>query len=141
MTPVATPERLNPRHISQIFAALLILLAPWPSQAQEQSSFDEIAAAADLLDIDESIDIEAVDEGFLAEARSHAVKFGADAALCAETATEERVRLEDRFEPLKDIDAEVAGMQTMDQCLADMLDKRIISREAAKEKARMPENF
>jgi twitching motility protein PilT len=33
------------------------------------------------------------------------------------------------------------GMQTMDQCLADMLDKRIISREAAKEKARMPENF
>ena len=115
MTPVATPERLNLRHSSQIFAALLILLAPWPTQAQEQSSFDEIAAAAELLDIDESIDIEAVDEGFLATARSQAVKFGADAALCAETATEERVRLEDRFEPLKDIDAEVAGMQTMDQ--------------------------
>ena len=33
------------------------------------------------------------------------------------------------------------GMQTMDQCLSDMVDKRIISKEAAKEKARMPENF
>ena len=33
------------------------------------------------------------------------------------------------------------GMQTMDQCLADMVEKRIISKEAAKEKARMPENF
>ena len=33
------------------------------------------------------------------------------------------------------------GMQTMDQCLLDMLDKRVISKEAAREKARMPENF
>ena len=33
------------------------------------------------------------------------------------------------------------GMQTMDQCLSGMLDKRIISKEAAREKARMPENF
>ncbi len=33
------------------------------------------------------------------------------------------------------------GMQTMDQCLMDMVDKRLISRDAAKEKAKMPENF
>ena len=33
------------------------------------------------------------------------------------------------------------GMQTMDQCLEDMVDKRIITREVAREKARMPENF
>jgi len=33
------------------------------------------------------------------------------------------------------------GMQTMDQCLADLLEKRIISRESAKEKAKMPDNF
>lgn len=33
------------------------------------------------------------------------------------------------------------GMQTMDQCLKDLLDKRIISREIAKEKAKTPENF
>jgi twitching motility protein PilT len=29
----------------------------------------------------------------------------------------------------------------MDQCLADLVDKRVITREIAKEKARMPENF
>lgn len=33
------------------------------------------------------------------------------------------------------------GMQTMDQCLKDMVEKRLITRDAAREKARMPENF
>jgi twitching motility protein PilT len=33
------------------------------------------------------------------------------------------------------------GMQTMDQCLADMVARRIISREAAREKAKLPVNF
>jgi len=33
------------------------------------------------------------------------------------------------------------GMQTMDQCLADLVARRIVSREAAKTKAKMPENF
>ena len=33
------------------------------------------------------------------------------------------------------------GMQTMDQCLLDMVNKRIVTREAAKLKARMPEKF
>lgn len=33
------------------------------------------------------------------------------------------------------------GMQTMDQCLTELVDKRLISREHAREKARFPENF
>ena len=33
------------------------------------------------------------------------------------------------------------GMQTMDQCLQDLVEKRVITREIAREKARMPENF
>jgi twitching motility protein PilT len=33
------------------------------------------------------------------------------------------------------------GMQTMDQCLTDLIDKRIITRETAREKARFPETF
>ncbi|MEM1402066.1 MAG: type IV pilus twitching motility protein PilT [Pseudomonadota bacterium] len=36
---------------------------------------------------------------------------------------------------------QAVGMQTMDQCLKDLLDKRIINRDVAREKARMPENF
>ena len=33
------------------------------------------------------------------------------------------------------------GMQTMDQCLEQLVGKRLITREVAREKARMPENF
>ena len=33
------------------------------------------------------------------------------------------------------------GMQTMDQCLQNMLSKGLITREVAREKAKMPENF
>ena len=33
------------------------------------------------------------------------------------------------------------GMQTMDQCLADLVERRIISRDVAKEKAKMPDQF
>ncbi len=33
------------------------------------------------------------------------------------------------------------GMQTLDQCLTELLRKKLISREAAKSKARFPDNF
>jgi len=33
------------------------------------------------------------------------------------------------------------GMQTIDQCLKTLVDKRIVAREHAREKAKMPENF
>jgi len=33
------------------------------------------------------------------------------------------------------------GMQTMDQCLANLVNTRTISRDSAREKAKMPENF
>jgi twitching motility protein PilT len=33
------------------------------------------------------------------------------------------------------------GMQTMDQCLQNLLDQRLISREEARGKAKQPENF
>ena len=33
------------------------------------------------------------------------------------------------------------GMQTMDQCLTDMVAKRLVTRAAAREKAKIPDNF
>ena len=33
------------------------------------------------------------------------------------------------------------GMTTLDQCLKDLVQKRAISRETAKEKAKMPDEF
>ncbi|NJN50548.1 MAG: type IV pilus twitching motility protein PilT [Gammaproteobacteria bacterium] len=34
-----------------------------------------------------------------------------------------------------------AGMQTLDQCLHELVQKRIVSRETARERAKMPDNF
>ena len=33
------------------------------------------------------------------------------------------------------------GMQTMDQCLADLVERRVIARDVAREKAKMPDSF
>ena len=33
------------------------------------------------------------------------------------------------------------GMQTLDQCLTDLVSRRLVSREVAREKAKIPENF
>ncbi len=33
------------------------------------------------------------------------------------------------------------GMQTMDQCLEEMVAKRLVAKDVAREKARFPENF
>lgn len=33
------------------------------------------------------------------------------------------------------------GMQTLDQCLTDLVNKKVITREQAKDKAKMPDNF
>jgi twitching motility protein PilT len=33
------------------------------------------------------------------------------------------------------------GMQTLDMCLKDLVNKGLISREHAREKARLPDNF
>ena len=33
------------------------------------------------------------------------------------------------------------GMQTLDQCLADLLERKLITRDQARERAKMPENF
>jgi twitching motility protein PilT len=33
------------------------------------------------------------------------------------------------------------GMQTLDQCLQNLVQKGVVSREVAREKAKIPENF
>ena len=35
----------------------------------------------------------------------------------------------------------VVGMQTLDQCLLELVENRTIARETAREKAKIPENF
>ena len=114
MTPASQSNQHKVRQAGLILAAILIF-TPLLSLAQEQPAFDEIAAAAEIRDINEQLDVETVDETFLASIRPRVVRFEAEATACAGRATEARVRLEQRYEPLKDVDAEVAGMEIMDQ--------------------------
>ncbi len=114
MTAAAHSERRSIRRILQLFAALL-LFAPLFGAAQETPSFDELAAADEIREINEKLDVEAIDEVYLTSARSRAVKLEAESAACAELNSLERTRLELRFAPLKDIDPEVAGFAIMDQ--------------------------
>ena len=114
MTAAAHSGRQSVRPILQLFAALL-LFAPVLGAAQETLSFDELAAADEIRDINEKLDVETIDEGFLTSARSRAVKLEAEAVACAELNSQELTRLELRFAPLKDIDPEVAGFAVMDQ--------------------------
>jgi len=114
MTQAAQSDR-QPVHAVILLCTALLLLAPAAASAQEPAAFDEIAAAAELSDIIEQLDVEAVDEEFLADARSRVIKFEAAAIACADHATDARIRLEERFEPLRDVDPEVAGMEIMDQ--------------------------
>jgi small-conductance mechanosensitive channel/uncharacterized protein YndB with AHSA1/START domain len=114
MTAAAQSERYQVRQTSGLYAALL-LLAPLLGHAQEPPAFDEIAAAAEIRDINEQLDIETVDEAFLNSIRPRIVDFEAEATACSERETEARTRLQQRFEPLREIDAEVAGMEIMDQ--------------------------
>ena len=92
-------------------AAILLLSLFLPGQvllAQEDAAFDPIAAGAELDQLGERLAAEGVGTQFLAEARARVVQLDAEAAVCRQQATEERERLQARFEPLEDVDADVA---------------------------------
>jgi len=87
---------------------LLLLSCTFALHAQEASTFDPIAASAELDAINRQLDTEEIGPEFLTVARNLAVQVGASASDCAIRSTAERARLEARFEPLKDVDADVA---------------------------------
>ncbi|MEX0707727.1 MAG: mechanosensitive ion channel domain-containing protein [Woeseia sp.] len=77
------------------------------ANAQQPAPFDPIAAGIELDDLSNKIAAEAFEPGFLDEARSRAVAIAARAEQCYRQATADRERLVIRYEPLRDIDAEV----------------------------------
>ena len=78
------------------------------SLAQEADLFDPIAVGAHLDEVSERLGAEDVAPEFLTEARATVVVLDAAAAACRQQSTEERQRLEVRFEPLADIGDDVA---------------------------------
>ncbi len=83
-------------------------------QAQEEEAFDPISVGAELDQLAGQLENEDVDPPFLAAARAQVVAIDAAADVCQVEATEEFARLEARYEPLKEVDAEVAP-SVMDQ--------------------------
>jgi len=88
---------------------IAFLFCSLPAFSQETESFDSIAARAELDDIDLRLNAEEVEAGYLNEARARVVAINAGAERCELDATAERARLEARFEPLRDVDADVAS--------------------------------
>ncbi len=102
-----TPVKKSPRALFSLVTALLLSCA-FAVQAQEEAHFDPIAASAQLDAINKQLDSEDFEPDFLATARATTVQIGASASQCSARSTEERVRLEARFEPLREVDADVA---------------------------------
>ena len=103
MTPVAG----TPRYLVSLVTVFL-LSSSFALHAQEEDQFDPIAASAELDDVNKLLDANDIEQDFLASARALTVQIGASASACMAQSTEERTRLEVRFEPLKDVDADVA---------------------------------
>ena len=100
------------RHVLQlpIYCVIFGLLS-FPaalSLAQEADLFDPIAVGAQLDEVSERLGAEDVAPEFLTEARATIVVLDAAATACRQESTEERQRLEARFEPLADIGDDVA---------------------------------
>ena len=87
---------------------IAIVVAPLAAYPQDNETFDEIAAQAELDEIALRLDDEEVDVRLLNEGRARAVNIASAAERCELAATEDRTRLEARYEPLREVDADVA---------------------------------
>ena len=99
--------KLNRKFIIGLIAGIFFLSSPL-SFTQESDKFNPIAANAELDLLKRQIDGSDVSASFLNTARTQALNILNDASVCYERSSAERERLEIRFAPLKDIDADVS---------------------------------
>jgi potassium efflux system protein len=110
----ALARRLFPRFSCLCIILLVTSVASLSVFAQDEKAFDPISIGAELDQLADQLEEEDVEPPFLAAARARVVAVDAAAAACRLEAMEEFARLEARFEPLKEVDAEVAP-SVMDQ--------------------------
>jgi len=108
-------------------ALLSLLILAWPAMAQEQPSFNDIEAADELQAISSLLSIEEVNASALNNARTRIRRIESAAAACANENRIARTRLEERFEPLKEIVLEGASPEALvqRQSIASSLDEAI----------------
>jgi potassium efflux system protein len=96
-------------------AFILLLLIALPAFAQGDLSFKDIEAADELQDISSLLANEEVDAEALNKARSRTNKIINEASACAEENSTTRARLEERYEPLREIVLEEASAESLAQ--------------------------
>lgn len=114
MIRAVLPDRPMVRWLG-LLCTLCMLAAAGSSGAQEEASFDEIEADDVIASFDLQLEADDIDANFLEDIRPQVIEIEAAASACSAKATEARTRLEERFEPLKDVDPEIAGSEIMDQ--------------------------
>lgn len=92
-----------------------LLLSGLPALAQEDPGFNDTEATDELNDFAEYLELGEVDAEFLSNARSRASRIEQAATTCAAESLVVRTRLEERFEPLRDVDPETASPETLAQ--------------------------
>lgn len=100
------------RRLSAFSPLLLLLLAGAPGNTSAQQAgpeFDPIAAVAEIEGLDARLASDSVNSQFMDEARARAVSIAASAGACNLEATANRERLQARFDPLANIDANIEG--------------------------------
>lgn len=110
----ALTRHLVPRNSFLCIFPVVAVLFSMPAHPQDGEAFDPISVGADLDQLASQLEQEDVEPPFLAAARAQIVAIDAAADVCQIEATEEFERLEARFEPLKDIEGDVAPA-VMDQ--------------------------
>ncbi len=94
-----------------LIAAVGLLVLP----AHAQDSFRDIDAADRLQDISLTLDNEEIDADALNSARADASRIESAAVACADSAAVDRTRLEERYEPLKELSGDDASPESLTQ--------------------------
>ena len=107
----------NGPHCGPFFVviALLSYLFAASAQAQNAFGFDDVAAEDELQRIADIVEGEDADTTILANANTRVIQIETRAGACVVAASGARARLEERFEPLRDINAETSSDDVLDQ--------------------------
>lgn len=99
----------------KIIRLLWLLILAFPALAQQPPSFNDIDSADELQDLSLLLANEEVDSGALNSARIRARDIESAATACAVENGATRTRLEERYEPLREIVAEEASAESLAQ--------------------------
>ncbi len=112
-------------------AALIALLHPFSTYAQDEETFNDIEAGDELQEIALLVETDSIDVDTLNNVRTRVTEIDIAASACAEESNVARTRLEERFEPLRDLDLEASP-----EMMTQRLEVRAALDEAIAQQAR-----